>query len=342
MPQFFSCDWGTSSFRLRHVNAETGEVIAEQRSASGVRELVANVAAGDVARREAVFADFLRSQLQLLASGDTTSLDGADLIISGMATSSIGWRELPYAGLPMALDGSSLVHAGFELKIDARAQVNVRLVSGVSSADDMMRGEETELIGVFAAGRYPQVAEDGLVLLPGTHSKHVRLQQRQVTSLQTFMTGELFEVLAAHSVLRSSVQTSDGAPGSTLLERDARDAFAAGVRESSDRGLARGLFQTRVRTVLQAATPVSNGWFLSGLLIGSEVTDVSGLEATVPILLAAAEPMSAAYQLAFETLGLEKRLVAVPPMEMALASVRGHLALRRSFGRFAVSTRAPQ
>jgi 2-dehydro-3-deoxygalactonokinase len=207
--------------------------------------------------------------------------------------------------------------------------VRIHLISGVRAETDVMRGEETEILGVFADGRHTRIAENGIVVLPGTHSKHVRLQNRQLTGFRTYITGELFDVLSAHSLLRASVQPTDGSSYASLSEPASRDAFTTGVQDASASGLSRSLFQTRVRTVLQNVSPAVNHWFLSGLLIGSEAVDLLACESHEPILLAAAEPLSTAYRLAFETLGLSDRLLVVPPEEMSLASVRGHRALLR-------------
>ena len=329
MTSFFSCDWGTTSFRLRRVNAATGHVIDERREASGARVLFSSCAPGDTTAREKAFANFLREQLRLMAGNDVASLDGASVIISGMASSSVGWRELPYARVPVGLDGSGLTQDFFELNVGDHRRMRIHLVSGVCAETDMMRGEETEILGLFSGGRHAQIAQDGIAVLPGTHSKHVRLRHRQITGFRTYMTGELFDVLSAHSLLRASVQPTDGAPSTTLREPAAHDAFVAGVRESSVSGLAGGLFQTRVRTVLQNVSPPVNRWFLSGLLIGSELVDLMAQKSDVPVLLAASEPLNVAYRAAFEILGFGETWSLVPPEEMSLALVRGHAALLR-------------
>jgi 2-dehydro-3-deoxygalactonokinase len=329
MTSFFSCDWGTTSFRLRRVNAATGDVTDERGEASGAKVLFSSCAPDDTTAREKAFANFLREQLCRMAGNEVASLDGASVIISGMASSSVGWRELPYAHVPVGLDGSGLTRDSFALDVGDNRRMRIHLVSGVCSEVDMMRGEETEVLGVFSGGRHAPIAEDGIAVLPGTHSKHVRLRDRQITGFRTYMTGELFDVLSAHSLLRASVQPTDGAPFTTLSEPAAREAFVAGVRESSISGLAGSLFQTRVRTVLQKVPPAANRWFLSGLLIGSELVDLRAQEPDVPVLLAAAEPLHVAYRAAFEALGFWGKLSVVPPEEMSLASVRGHHALLR-------------
>jgi 2-dehydro-3-deoxygalactonokinase len=325
MTHFFSCDWGTTSFRLCRVNAATGEVTAQRHETCGVRELSASRDAMDTA--EKVFANFLREQLLLMVGKNTASPDGTSVMISGMASSSVGWRELPYARVPFNLDGSGIVQDSFVLSVQDSKPMHIHLISGVRAEADMMRGEETEILGIFSDDRYARIAEDGIVVLPGTHSKHGRLQHRQLTGFRTYMTGELFDVLSAHSLLRASVQLAEGASSSPLSEPASRDAFAAGVRKASVSGLAGGLFQTRVRTVLQSVPPSVNRWFLSGLLVGSEVADLAAREPAAPILLAAGEPLNSAYCLAFEVLGLKENLTVVPTEEMALASVRGHRAL---------------
>ena len=329
MTSFFSCDWGTTTFRLRRVNAATGNVIDERREVSGAKVLFSSCAPGDTAAREETFANFLREQLCRMAGNEVASLDGVPVIISGMASSSVGWRELPYAHVPVDLDGSSLTQDSFELDDGGNRRMRIHLVSGVCAEIDMMRGEETEILGLFSGGRHARIAEDGIAVLPGTHSKHVRLRHRQIIGFRTYMTGELFDVLSAHSLLRASVQPTDGAPSITLLEPEAHEAFVAGVRASSFSGLAGSLFQTRVRTVLQNVPPTVNRWFLSGLLIGSELVDLMTQEPNVPVLLAAAEQLHVAYRAAFEVLGVGDKLSVVPPEAMSLASVRGHHALLR-------------
>jgi 2-dehydro-3-deoxygalactonokinase len=324
---FFSCDWGTTSFRLRRVSADTGEILEERRKSTGVKQLSNQAPPGKADAREKLFADFLRAQLLLLSGKNPVRLHSAHVIISGMASSSVGWRELNYARVPVDLDGSRIVQEKLNLEITESVCARVHLVSGLRTDNDILRGEEAEIIGLFAEGRYAALAADGLVILPGTHSKHVRLQGRRIIGFQTFMTGELFEALSAHSLLRTSVQPVDGRPASSWSQPAAQDAFREGVRRVAEAGLAASLFQTRVRTVLNAVPPSLNRWFLSGVLIGAEMMDLANAAFTEPILLAATESLSSPYQLALETIGLGKRLTVVDPAEVEGASVRGHRVL---------------
>jgi 2-dehydro-3-deoxygalactonokinase len=275
-----------------------------------------------------VFAHFLREQVLTLAGGQPTAAHGALIVISGMASSSVGWCELPYSSTPLDLDGGGLVHETLLLQLDPRCHARVLLLSGLRANNDIMRGEETEILGLFAEGQHSNIAAKGLVVLPGSHSKHVYLEQRRITDFRTYMTGELFDVLSTQSLLRASVQpASDTA---SFSDGASREAFLEGVRESAARGLAASLFQTRVRTVLHGVPAGVNRWFLSGLLIGAEMAELNRHMSEAPLLLAACEPLVSAYALALEELGCSPRLTVALGEEIQFASSRGQRAILQS------------
>jgi 2-dehydro-3-deoxygalactonokinase len=142
--------------------------------------------------------------------------------------------------------------------------------------------------------------DQATLILPGTHSKHLRIDRGAITGITTFMTGELFELLCQHSVLRHSVATD--AP------RDPA-AFREGVVASAEDRLTSTLFQVRTRQVLAAQTGMANRSFLSGLLIGSELRALGSGE--TPIVLAAGPALREAYSLAADDCGLASRWSAI-------------------------------
>jgi 2-dehydro-3-deoxygalactonokinase len=275
---FVSCDWGTSNFRLRLYD---GAVTGEFRSDEGTAKLAA--AGGD--RAEAFRATLARGLVRLGAPGDLP------VVISGMASSSIGWKELPYAKLPFAFDGRDAVWE----KIDDR----VHLISGLRSATDILRGEETEALGLVATlGR--EMPFEAVFVLPGTHSKHLDVNPGGIAVFRTYMTGELFDVLSRHSVLRHSTD-----PASPFD----RPSFLEGVEESQRRPLSSTLFRVRTRQVLEKRDAASNTSFLSGLLIGTELATLRGSD--VPVIVAAGERIRSSYGAAGEALGFGERLRTV-------------------------------
>jgi 2-dehydro-3-deoxygalactonokinase len=281
MPRpFISCDWGTTNFRVRHVDG--GEVRAEVHDeASGTAALAAR--GGD---RAALFRAALQDGIARL--GAPAELP---VVVSGMASSTLGWKALPYAKVPFALDGRDVVWEEVER--------GVYLVSGLQTDGDVMRGEETEILGA-AALLGSSLRFEAVMILPGTHSKHVDLIPGGVTGFRTFMTGELFDVLAKHSVLRHSV--------SPEAELDAVP-FVEGVKEAARLPLSAALFRVRTRQVLGRQGAESNASYLSGLLIGAELSALRSVDTS--LLLCAAPRLRGAYRTAAEALGFGGRLSVI-------------------------------
>jgi 2-dehydro-3-deoxygalactonokinase len=146
----------------------------------------------------------------------------------------------------------------------------IHLLSGVSSGSDMIRGEEVELIGVSRL--LPSLGQgqgESVVVLPGTHSKHLRISDGCITDIDTYLTGELFSLLSRQGLLRNSLREG-------MSFEEGRDAFLEGVMASGDAPLLRALFGIRARHVLQNVDPAVNHHYLSGLLIGHELQALPG------------------------------------------------------------------
>ena len=275
MISFASCDWGTSTFRLR---LPLGVRPREIRNQSGVASLANR--GGDRAQG---FRDTLNQARSALSIPTEIPI-----LISGMASSSLGWKELPYAELPFALDGSDAIWTDLG--------EHLYLISGARGATDMMRGEETQALGV-AALLGKTLPPEAILILPGTHSKHLTLRNAQITEIRTFMTGELFDLLMRQSVLRHST-TPDATFDAT--------SFQDGVTATRTHSLIAKLFRVRTRQVLDHQDAESNTSFLSGLLIGTELAELA--ENKHPLLVAATEPLLQAYRLAVEVLDLPTRV----------------------------------
>src|SRR6266487_2515059 len=223
---FLSCDWGTTSFRLRRVAGPDRTVIREIREPAGVKPLYEEALRSGAeieAARASVFARFLNRKVEALLAGEQTPEHNLPLVISGMASSSVGWRELPYAKTPFPLDGSGV--RSQELNWTKPEWLGpVHLISGVATACDMMRGEETEIIGLMSEASLASQRNRSLLILPGTHSKHVWIDDQSVVDFRTFMTGELFEVLGRQSLLRASIDAGARTRSDSLSDPD-RAAF---------------------------------------------------------------------------------------------------------------------
>ncbi|MBB5885148.1 2-dehydro-3-deoxygalactonokinase [Xanthomonas sp. LMG 8992] len=245
-------DWGTSSLRGYRLDADGG-ILEQRRSDQGI----------------AACQGRFPATLAALIDG----WDG-DVVLCGMIGSRNGWIELPYA--PCPADAAALAASMQPLQDPALPGRTLWFVPGVASgADavpDVMRGEETQLIGLLAllATESP-AAEAHHVCLPGTHSKWVTLRDRRIASVATMMTGELYALLRTHSLLARLMDADDGAFDAA--------AFDAGVQRSGEPGgLLHHLFGVRSLGLFDRLSAAAAPSYLSGLLIGHELR----AQATLP------------------------------------------------------------
>jgi 2-dehydro-3-deoxygalactonokinase len=261
--QFLSCDWGTSSFRMRLVDANSLTVLGEVRSDQGIALTHSQWTSSNKSESERIA--FYKKILADASKQVLNSSEKLPLILSGMASSTIGMQELPYGNFPFHWKASDLVIR--RINEDEHLKHTVYLVSGLKTGNDIMRGEETMLFGCRQGGR------SGVYIFPGTHSKHVHMEDGMAIFFDTYMTGELFNLMVAHSVLGNSVQAGEDAA-----------SFEEGVREAENGNLSHTLFLVRTRQVLKNASLTSNYQYLSGLLIGAELKDLKGVYSSVSLI----------------------------------------------------------
>ena len=312
----WSCDWGTSSFRLCLVDRRTGVVLGKRASDNGVKMIFAEWLRGAKKHeRASFFLSCLQNEMELLQQELEEDFPEAPVLISGMAGSSIGIRELPYAQLPFSLRGETAVVEALETS--GFLPNPVFLVSGVRSTDDVMRGEETQMIGLFGEGDPLQ----GICIQPGTHSKHIYLDDGKIVDFRTFMTGELFDVLCRNSILANSVKRPES--WSTALEK----AYRKGVARAADIPYAQHLFAVRTNALFEKLTPEENYYYLSGLHIGAELSAVNLAKATGAMVLCGGRRLSRLYRMAAEELGYPEGIVVVDEEEVEKAATRGQLRI---------------
>ena len=314
-----SCDWGTSNVRIRLVDTVGGNVICERSTRDGIAVLdQARESLGIEAEdRAAYLCRHLDGQLDALAEASGEEIGGLPVVVSGMASSTLGIRPLAYAPVPFRLDGRDVVWARIEGMLSKGG--SILLLSGVSSGKDMIRGEETELIGVSRL--LPSLGQgqgESVVVLPGTHSKHLHISNGRITAIDTYLTGELFSLLSRYGVLRNSLCEGMGF-------EEGRTAFLDGVMASGDASLLKSLFGIRARHVLQAVDPAVNHHYLSGLLIGHELRALPG--DGVMTYICAGAGLEAQYRDAMEALSPGRPAIFMPRELMARACATAHAHL---------------
>jgi 2-dehydro-3-deoxygalactonokinase len=307
---FLSCDWGTTAFRLHLVESASGRALATVSSADGIGIVhAAWKAAGGGPERDEFYLRVLRDQVAALARVAGRPLGDLPLVASGMISASIGLRDIPHLAMPFALDGRDLRVEQFTPAPPGMGPL--LLISGVRTDDDVMRGEETQVVGAAALGA-PATAH---FILPGTHSKHVRVAAGRALDVRTYMTGELFDLLARRSILANSVEepVSPTPPlgGAGVAEGpglpaggDTMDVdFTQGVEAGATENLLHAAFGVRVAE-LSGRRDRRAGWrYLSGLVIGAELHDLARAPAAAPVVLVGSPRLTARYAAALRILG---------------------------------------
>jgi 2-dehydro-3-deoxygalactonokinase len=315
----FSADWGTSAFRLRLVDMEKGACRAELKTEAGVAALYDEWQHNNDGRKGSqteYMMDYLLRQAQQLRQQIPEAGRIKGMIVSGMASSSIGLQEVPYAAVPFRLDALDGEHRLLWAKQPERFPVV--LLSGVRTADNVMRGEETQLIGLYGLAEPNGCA---LYILPGTHSKHILVENGAIVDFSTYLTGELFRLLATASVLKNSV--SMRAMRSAGNDSGLR-SFAEGVSRAQEAPLLENLFTVRARDLLEKVPAAENTLYLSGLLIGAELRGVAEKNFD-QIIIAGSEQLLPLYEYAFQTLDMGEAVTAIAPQILDSCVMKAHV-----------------
>jgi 2-dehydro-3-deoxygalactonokinase len=295
-------DWGTTSFRAYRIGADGG-VLETKAAPAGILEVEAGA-----------FEAVLEREIGpwLAAAPDLP------VIASGMITSRQGWVEVPYCACPA---GGSELAAGLRRHLMSNGR-SLHFVPGLSliGADgvpDVIRGEETQISGEIGDERTRRA-----FVLPGTHSKWAFAEGGRIVWFATFMTGEVFAVLKAHSIL-GRLMAGAGADEA---------AFARGLAYGRDGpgGLLKRLFSARTLGLFDQLPASAIASYLSGLLIGSEIAEARDCLPEGPgageITVIGSSELAERYRGAIEAAGLRVR------SGHPEASARGQLLIARAAG----------
>ncbi|WP_378946270.1 2-dehydro-3-deoxygalactonokinase [Mesorhizobium sp. ANAO-SY3R2] len=295
-------DWGTTRLRVWLLDA-AGTVLDERRSDDGM-----------LTAQQKGFAAILERHL-----GDMGAERDLPVIVCGMAGARQGWVEAPYVDVPSLLD--DILGAAVPVPGVGR---NIRIVPGLAQRNprtpDVMRGEETQLAGIshlVGSGSH-------LVCMPGTHSKWVIAEGGTISGFGTWATGEMFSVLAQHSILRHSIGDRPAAVAPT------GQVFRDWCQEALfDADIGARLFGIRAASLLSGLGQEDAAAALSGLLIGAEIASATRRfgRRGAPVILVGSGPLGALYAEAMHLDG-----IAVEIADADAAVLAGLVAAARRNG----------
>ncbi len=297
---FLSCDWGSSNMRLRLVRIPDLTVEQEIKTEDGIVSLRSQHGKKVQKNPLQFYSSVLFQRLEELKTRIGKTLDSLPIIISGMASSTIGIKELPYQSCPLRFENpGALVHP--------LGRVNghpVFLITGLRTENDVMRGEETQVIGAHSLLR--ERIKKEFWLLPGTHAKHVFVAKNELAFFQTYMTGEFYQLFRDKSILSHSVLVENANGRARPIAQE--PTFLQGVREAADgSNLLNKLFHIRSADLFGIRNGFENLSYLNGLLIGAELANVKGLN--VPICLIASGIQKELYDSALRALKLRPTIL---------------------------------
>ncbi|MEX3916680.1 2-dehydro-3-deoxygalactonokinase [Paraburkholderia sp. BR10872] len=264
-------DWGTTSLRAYLFDA-AGQVIATRVSTAGIMNLPVPAEEGGF---DAAFDEACGVWLAQAPS--------LPVLAAGMVGSAQGWVQAPYVETPAS--AQALV-AGI-VRVRAACGAEVAVVPGVlepGALPNVMRGEETQIFGALGAAGDDAEPQTALVGLPGTHAKWVVVEGERIARFYTFMTGEVYAALCAHTILGRTMKHP--------VEPDTA-AFLRGVsvaREQGCVGLLATAFSTRTLGLTAQLAADEQPDYLSGLVIGHELAGLEAALARRDVALAGCAP----------------------------------------------------
>ena len=237
-------DWGSTNLRAFAFNAQ-GEVVDRAESSAGALTLVG--AAQFDAALVAVVGDWAKRH------------PDARLIACGMVGAKSAWREAGYVGLNDAA-GTTLANVLAAKVVAVETSLGVlAIIPGIKSEEpDVMRGEETQLVGSGVA--------EGVVVMPGTHCKWVNMNGSRVESFATFYTGEMNSLIRGHSSVGALIKSAPDIDDIAAYEMGLNYARAGAASWLHD------LFVLRASVVTGQRTEAFVSTVLAGWLLGCEIS----------------------------------------------------------------------
>ena len=271
---WIAIDWGSSNLRVWALN-NNNAILDSILSNDGMLGLAGNE-----------FEPLLLEKISKWGVGDAN----IPILCCGMVGAKQGWVEAPYASIPY-----NLMHEADNVKVSCSDdRLNVRILGGLRQDNpaDIMRGEETQIRGFLS--NFSNF--DGIICLPGTHTKWVHVSAGEVISFRTFMSGELFDLLSKYSVLKHSVKSDD------WNDKEFRSAVSESI--SNPQKIFSDFFKLRADHLLKQVEQSELKSKLSGYIIGVELAGAKPYWLGQNVVILGNDYLSKIYKTALEGQGI--------------------------------------
>ncbi|MBE6628610.1 MAG: hypothetical protein E7629_06765 [Ruminococcaceae bacterium] len=266
MRYFITVDGGTTNTRVALVKEE--QILETKRIALGAR-------AGIDGKKP--LAEALKDAIaQLLKTHGVAEAEVECILASGMITSEYGLCTLPHLLLPAGLKE---LHNGMKkVVLKEISPIPFCFIPGVKVlgedflSSDMIRGEETELMGIL-----DRSFGDCVYVLPGSHSKVIKTNRDgKIENFSTLLSGEMAQALSENTILRGAVELSVDSINEEYLKK--------GYFYCREHGINQGLFKVRILKVLFGGSPEEAYSFFLGAVLCGEVGEILRYDAETVVV----------------------------------------------------------
>lgn len=204
---------------------------------------------------------------ELLANNGVSDSQVEELLLSGMVTSPYGIKEVPHAVAPISFF-EFVQNTGTHYE-ETRFHRELRLVPGLKTVSDDLanvnnvRGEEIEVLG--ASRRLRAYTQNGpvAVVLPGSHTHTVLIEEDRFSDMLSNFTGELYAAIRKETILAPILNVQP--------ESYDEDMIALGVKNLRSYGFTRALYICHAMRLFEKETPARRAAYAEGVILGGLV-----------------------------------------------------------------------
>lgn len=225
-----------------------------------IETLAFNVGAKKSIDNKAILKDTIKNGIaEILKKNDYCENDIDVVLVCGMLTCEFGLLELEHICAPVGM--AELHNNIYKCNMKEICDIPFAFIRGVKTEcttienSDMMRGEETELMGVFSG--------DGVYLFPGSHTKIILTDNGKIVESKTMLTGEMISAIAKDTILSDAVKLHD-------FEIVKEDLFS-GFEYADKLGMSEALFKVRILKNIFHKTDRELYSFFMGVMVYNEV-----------------------------------------------------------------------
>ena len=239
-------DWGTTNLRAYLFNIKKNKVTKFYHSKNGITKIIFK-------------NDYLKI-LERILTKFNVDID-TPIFLAGMVGSKNGLIEIPYTKTP-----ASIKHISLNIIFKKMRNMKLFFIPGLSCQNrklfDVIRGEETIAIGAIDLIK----DKNFFICCPGTHSKWINIKNNKIKLFETYLTGDLFSSISKSTILSKSL---------TKSEKFSKKFFLLGLEEIKKKSLSYMLFKVRTLNLFNQSNLTESKSFLSGLIIGEEIKNIS-------------------------------------------------------------------